>query len=60
MIDAANDHYAPGSFTTLIAFEWSAVTQGGNMHRNVIFKDETVPSMPFSSIDSPDEEKLWL
>jgi hypothetical protein len=29
------------------------------MHRNVIFRDLTVPDMPFSALDSNDEEKLW-
>ena len=29
------------------------------MHRNVIFRDLNVPDMPFSALDSADEEKLW-
>ncbi|WP_439107903.1 DUF3604 domain-containing protein [Congregibacter sp.] len=59
IVDAANAHYEPGSFTTLIGFEWSAAPKGGNMHRNVVFRDDKVPAAPFSSIDSPDEEQLW-
>lgn len=59
MTDTANAHYAPGVFTTLVGFEWSAAPGGGNMHRNIVFRDDKVPSMPFSSIDSLDEEKLW-
>jgi hypothetical protein len=29
------------------------------MHRNVIFRDLTVPEMPLSALDTNDEEKLW-
>ncbi|WOJ97147.1 DUF3604 domain-containing protein [Congregibacter brevis] len=59
MVSTANDHYEPGTFTTLIGYEWSAAPKGGNMHRNVVFRDDHVPALPFSSIDSPDEEDLW-
>ncbi len=56
---AAADHYEPGKFTTLMAFEWSSVVRGGNMHRNVIFRDMKVPIQPYSAIESTDETKLW-
>ncbi|MFK8041830.1 DUF3604 domain-containing protein, partial [Congregibacter sp.] len=59
MVSTANEHYEPGTFTTLIGYEWSSAPKGGNMHRNVIFRDDHVPALPFSSIDSPDEEDLW-
>lgn len=52
-------YYEPGTFTTLHAFEWSAAPGGGNMHRNVFFRDANVPDLPFSAIDSNDEEELW-
>ena len=29
------------------------------MHRNVLFRDEQVPELPFTSFDSNDEEELW-
>lgn len=59
MVDTAESHYAPGSFTTFAAFEWTSAPGGGNMHRNVIFRDMNVPELPFTSFDSNDEEKLW-
>ncbi|MCP4385661.1 MAG: DUF3604 domain-containing protein [Hyphomicrobiales bacterium] len=59
LIDAARRHYEPGTFTTIPAFEWSAAPNGGNMHRNVHFRDMNLPDLPFSNIDSSDEEKLW-
>jgi Protein of unknown function (DUF3604) len=58
-IDAAEEHNDPGNFTAFIAFEWSAAPKGGNMHRNVIFRDNIVPDLPFSSYDSNLVEELW-
>jgi hypothetical protein len=58
-IKAAIDNYRPGKFTTLAGFEWTASQNAGNMHRNVIFRDLTVPDMPLSALDTNDEEKLW-
>lgn len=59
IIKAAEDHYQPGVFTTLIGYEWTSAPKAGNMHRNVIFRDNTVPDAPFSALESADEEKLW-
>lgn len=58
-ITAAADNYEPGVFSTLAGFEWSAAPSGGSMHRNILFRDLNVPAVPFTSIDSGDEEKLW-
>jgi hypothetical protein len=59
LVDAAAEHYEPGRFTTLVGFEWTGVQEGGNMHRNVLFRDTIVPDVPLSSIDTTDEEELW-
>jgi Protein of unknown function (DUF3604) len=58
-IEAAENHNEPGTFTALVAFEWSAAPNAGNMHRNVIFRDSIVPDLPFSSYDSNKVEELW-
>ncbi len=58
-IDAAERHNDPGKFTTFIAFEWSGAPQGGNLHRNVIYRDAHVPEMPVSYIDINREDGLW-
>ncbi|MBC6472021.1 MAG: DUF3604 domain-containing protein [Hormoscilla sp. GM102CHS1] len=63
--DAAKEFNQPKEFTTLNAYEWTSIgkvplgTAGGGIHRNVIFRNDTVPSVPFSSNDSPNPEDLW-
>lgn len=59
IVDAAEEHNDPGTFTALIGFEWSAAPGGGNMHRNVIFRDNKVPDVPLSSYDTNKVEELW-
>jgi hypothetical protein len=59
IVAAAEARYEPGVFTTFIAFEWTSAPGGGNMHRNVIFRDNVVPDQPLSALDTVDEEKLW-
>ncbi|WP_223428538.1 DUF3604 domain-containing protein [Tateyamaria pelophila] len=59
IVDAAEAHNDPGNFTAFVAFEWSAAPGGGNMHRNVIFRDEKAPDLPMSSYDSNKVEDLW-
>jgi hypothetical protein len=58
-MQAANANYAPGRFTSFIAYEWSSMNQGKyNLHRNVIFAGDKAP-LPFTSADSPRPEDLW-
>ena len=61
IIAAAERHNDPGTFTTLIAYEFTAAGPGGeNLHRNVIFRDSNVPGIPFSRVDARNNpEKLW-
>lgn len=53
----------PGRFTTLIGYEWTSNSGGGdNLHRNVIFRDGKARAdqvTPFSAFDSEDPEALW-
>ena len=52
----------PGRFTAFIGYEWSSMINGGNLHRNVLFRDgiaRTDRVLPFSALDSPDPEALW-
>ncbi len=61
IIAAAERHNDPGTFTTLIAYEFTAGgPRGENLHRNVIFPGSNVPSIPFSRLDAKNNpEKLW-
>ena len=59
MIDAAEEHNEPGKFTAFVAFEWSGAPNGGNLHRNVIYRDDHVPDAPVSYIDVNREDGLW-
>jgi hypothetical protein len=59
-VDAANRHYEPGKFTTLIAFEWSSQPNSKNLHHNVFFRDGAGPDRIFSAFDSVRREDLWI
>ena len=58
-IGAAQRHYRPGELTTFIGYEYTTTREGGNLHRNVIFRGDTAPRDPFSRLDSANPEDLW-
>ena len=58
-VETANKFNDPGKFTTLIAFEWTSIPNGRNMHRNVFWRNDTGPIAPFSAFDSIYPEDLW-
>lgn len=57
-MDIANRYYKPGTFTTFIAYEWTSMPDGQNLHRNVIFRGDRAPN-PFTAIHSVKPEDLW-
>jgi hypothetical protein len=65
MINAAEDFNDPGTFTTLIGFEWTSVFRDGNLHRNVILRDggeragKVVPYTTTPPAGSSNPRDLW-
>ena len=60
-INAADEFYDPGAFTTFAAYEYTSSTDDrGNLHRNVVFQDTNkLPREPFSRLHSRNPEDLW-
>ena len=54
--DAAEEFYdrsAGCEFTSLVAYEWTAaMNAGAHLHRNVIFRNERVPRLPISVMET--------
>ncbi|WP_439101357.1 DUF3604 domain-containing protein [Congregibacter sp.] len=65
LVGAAEEFNDPGQFTTFIAYEWTSLVKGNNLHRNVIFRDdadkalEVVPFTMMPPIGSQNPRDLW-
>ena len=65
LIQAAEEYNDPGVFTTFIAFEWTSLVSGNNLHRNVIFRDgqeragQIEPYTTTPPFGSPNPRDLW-
>lgn len=63
-IKAADDANDPGRFTAFIGYEWSS-NPGGNLHRNVIFRDDgtfarqVAPLTTAPPVGTTDPRGLW-
>ena len=55
----AQDSTDACSFTSFVAYEWSASPGTKNLHRNVIFRGDRVPALPYSYFDGNQAEDLW-
>ena len=56
---AAEEFYDRCAFTTFAAYEWTGNPGNSNIHRNVIFRNDTVPALPTSYIEAPTPQQLW-
>lgn len=59
--ESAYDRSDRCEFTTFVAYEWTAAIEGaGHLHRNVIFRNERVPALPISVMETgPMAINLW-
>ena len=58
--EEAYDRSSACEFTSFVGYEWTAsLDEGKNLHRNVIFRNERVPRLPTSWIDTPSAHALW-
>ena len=46
-------------FTTFVAYEYSLAKDSNNLHRNVIFRNATVPALPVSAHEAATPQALW-
>ncbi len=52
----------PGHFTAFVAYEWTSIMSGDNLHRVVLFRDSGEKAkniLPFSAQHSKEPEDLW-
>jgi hypothetical protein len=58
--EKAYDRSSACSFTSFVGYEWTgSIGEGANLHRNVIFRNEKVPALPASWLDTPSAARLW-
>jgi hypothetical protein len=61
---SANDASDSCRFTSFVAYEWTGAeftddTAHANLHRNIIFQGDTVPSLPISLVESKNADRLY-
>ncbi len=57
--EAANDRTSACTFTSFIAYEYTGSPGRSNYHRNVIFRNSSVPAAPISYVEAPWDSELW-
>ena len=60
IVAAARQFNSPGEFTAFAAYEYSPpLPEAGKVHRNVIFRNDTVPTHAVSAFDAVTVLDLW-
>ncbi|MGH0034272.1 MAG: DUF3604 domain-containing protein [Myxococcota bacterium] len=58
--EEAYDRSSACSFTSFVAYEWTAAPGTAHLHRNVVFRNEHVPELPLSVMETgPYAMPLW-
>jgi hypothetical protein len=55
----ADDKTSGCAFTAFIAYEYTNTRDVSNLHRNVIFRSDTVPDLPVTHFEAPSPVQLW-
>jgi len=61
-IETAEKYNDPGTFTTIIGYEWTSTENGNNLHRNVLYRnngDLARQMLPYTTSESFNPEDLW-
>ncbi len=61
-LKTAEQFNEPGSFTTIIGYEWTSTEGGNNLHRNVLYRDGRDLArrmLPYTTTASFNPEDLW-
>jgi hypothetical protein len=59
---AANDFDDPTTaceFSAFVGYEWTASPDNDNLHRNVLFRNSSVPPLPLSYVEVQEPPDLW-
>lgn len=59
MADDAYDRSSACAFTSFVGYEHTGTPNANNTHRNVIFRNQTVPERAISYIEAPTGPELW-
>ncbi|MGI9367807.1 MAG: DUF3604 domain-containing protein, partial [Ruegeria sp.] len=61
-LESAEQFNNPGTFTTIIGYEWTSTEGGNNLHRNVLYRDgirRAEQVLPYTTEASFNPEDLW-
>lgn len=59
MAETAYDRSADCTFTSFVGYEYTGTPNSNNIHRNVIFRNATVPERAVSYVETPGDVDLW-
>ena len=61
-LEIAEKYNDPGVFSAIIGYEWTSTEAGNNLHRNVIYRDNSDLArqmLPYTAAESFNPEDLW-
>ena len=61
-LKTCEEYNDPGTFSSIIGYEWTSTEDGNNLHRNVLYRDgadKAIQMNPFTTDESFNPEELW-